>query len=45
MRLLIVEDDTALRESLAGSLRAAGFTVDEATTAAEAEYFAAEFAV
>ena len=45
MRLLIVEDDTALRESLAGSLRAGGFTVDEATTAAEAEYFAAEFAV
>lgn len=45
MRLLIVEDDTALRQSLAGSLRAAGFAVDEAATAAEAEYFAAEFAV
>lgn len=45
MRLLIVEDDAALRQSLAGSLRAAGFAVDEATTAAEAEYFAAEFAV
>jgi len=45
MRLLIVEDDTALRQSLAGSLRVAGFAVDEATTAAEAEYFAAEFAV
>ncbi len=45
MRLLIVEDDLALRQSLAGSLRAAGFAVDEAATAAEAEYFAAEFAV
>ena len=45
MRLLIVEDDTALRQALAGSLRSAGFAVDEAGTAAEAEYFAAEFAV
>jgi two-component system response regulator PhoP len=45
MRLLIVEDDAALRQSLAGSLRAAGFTVDEAATAAEAEYFAGEYAV
>jgi len=45
MRLLIVEDDPALRQSLAGSLRAAGFTVDEAATAAEAEYFAADYAV
>lgn len=45
MRLLIVEDDLALRQSLAGNLRASGFTVDEAATAAEAEYFAAEFAV
>lgn len=45
MRLLIVEDDAALRESLAASLRSAGFAVDEASTAAEAEYFAAEFAV
>ncbi|TFG86809.1 MAG: response regulator transcription factor [Chromatiales bacterium] len=45
MRLLIVEDDAALRQSLAASLRSAGFAVDEASTAAEAEYFAAEFAV
>lgn len=45
MRLLIVEDDDALRQSLAASLRSAGFAVDEASTAAEAEYFAAEFAV
>lgn len=45
MRLLIVEDDIALRQSLAARLREADFTVDEAGTASEAEYFAAEFAV
>lgn len=45
MRLLIVEDDVPLRQSLAAQLRAADFTVDEAGTAGEAEYFAAEFAV
>ena len=45
MRLLIVEDDVALRQSLAAKLRESGFTVDEAGTASEAEYFAAEFAV
>ena len=45
MRLLIVEDDPALRQSLAANLREAGFAVDEASTAAEGEYFAAEFAV
>ena len=45
MRLLIVEDDAALRSSLAGTLRSAGFTVDEAANASEGEYFAGEFAV
>jgi len=45
MRLLIVEDDDALRTSLASNLRAQGFTVDEAADAAEGEYFATEFAV
>jgi two-component system response regulator PhoP len=45
MRLLIVEDDVTLRQSLAARLREADFTVDEAGTASEAEYFAAEFAV
>jgi len=39
MRLLIVEDDVALRQSLAARLREADFTVDEAGTASEAEYF------
>jgi two-component system response regulator PhoP len=45
MRLLIIEDDAALRESLASNLRAQGFTVDEAGDAGEGEYFASEFAV
>jgi two-component system response regulator PhoP len=45
MRLLIVEDEAALRNSLAANLRAAGYTVDEAANAAEAEHFAAEYAV
>lgn len=43
MRLLIVEDDEALRASLAGNLREHGYTVDEAGTFAEGEYFAREF--
>lgn len=43
MRLLIVEDDQALRESLSGNLRERGFTIDEAGTATEGEYFANEF--
>ena len=45
MRLLIVEDDEALRRSLAANLRDKGFAVDEASNAAEGEYFACEFAV
>ncbi len=45
MRLLIVEDDQDLRESLASNLRANGFTVDEAGNAAEGEYYATEFAI
>lgn len=45
MRLLIVEDDSALRTTLARELRGRGFTVDEAGSAAEGEYFASEFAV
>jgi len=43
MRLLIVEDDVALRESLAGNLREHGYTVDEAGTFSEGDYFANEF--
>jgi two-component system response regulator PhoP len=45
MRLLIVEDDATLRQSLAENLREKGFTVDEAADANQGEYFAAEFAV
>lgn len=45
MRLLIVEDDAALRKSLASNLREQGYTVDEAGDASEGEYFAAEFAI
>ncbi len=45
MRLLIVEDDPGLRMSLAKSLRAGGFTVDEAADAAEGEYYANEFGI
>ena len=30
MRILVVEDETALRESLAAQLKSAGFTVDTA---------------
>ena len=43
MRLLIVEDDVALRESLASNLRAREFTVDEAGSVAEGEYYANDF--
>jgi two-component system response regulator PhoP len=45
MRLLLVEDDAALRQSLAANLRERGYTVDEAATAREGEYAATEFAV
>ena len=37
MRLLLVEDDTLIAESLNRQLTAAGFTVDEASTARQAE--------
>jgi len=43
VRLLIVEDDEALRASLAGALRERGFTIDEAGTVAEGTYFSQEF--
>ncbi len=45
VRLLLVEDDTGLRTSLAKSLRTGGFTVDEAVDAAEGEYYANEFRI
>ena len=37
MRLLLVEDDTLIADSLNRQLTAAGFTVDQAPTAKQAE--------
>ncbi len=45
MRVLIVEDDAPLRQSIAEHLEAEGWTVDEAGTSAEGEYSATEFDV
>jgi two-component system response regulator PhoP len=45
MRALIVEDDTALRSSLAGVLRDAGWLVDEAGDGREGLYQATEFRI
>ena len=38
MRLLLVEDDAQLRQSLRGALRAAGFAVDEADNGVDAQH-------
>jgi len=43
MRLLLVEDDQALRESLAGQLKSSGFNVDVAADGEEGLYFATEY--
>ncbi|MBN8431070.1 response regulator transcription factor [Microbulbifer salipaludis] len=43
MRALLVEDEHALREQLATSLRKAGYTVDEAPDGEEALYLGREF--
>ena len=43
MRLLVVEDDTVLRESLVEHLRAAGFAVDATDTGEEGLYYGTEF--
>jgi len=43
MRILIVEDETALREEVARRLRRAGFTVDETGDGDEGLYYATEF--
>lgn len=45
MRILIVEDDDALRETLAESLRTAGYAVDQAADGREGLYSAQEFPV
>jgi two-component system response regulator PhoP len=45
MRILLIEDDAALRESLAARLRQDGFAVEEAADGTEGRYFATEFPV
>jgi two-component system response regulator PhoP len=45
MRILIVEDEAALRESLASQLRAADFTVDTAADGEEGLYAAKEYPI
>jgi two-component system response regulator PhoP len=45
MRILIVEDEVALRESLASQLRAADFTVDTAADGEEGLYAAKEYPI
>jgi len=45
MRLLVIEDDTTLRESLAQKLVDAGFAVEQAADGKEGLYFAEEYPV
>jgi two-component system response regulator PhoP len=45
MRLLVLEDEPVLRETLAQQFRAAGFTIDEAADGVEGEYAGLEFAI
>ena len=45
MRALVVEDEAGLRNQLTGRLRGAGYAVDAAGTARDAQFFASEYAV
>jgi len=45
MRLLVIEDDTTLRESLAAKLGEAGFAVEQAADGKEGLYFAMEYPI
>jgi two-component system response regulator PhoP len=45
MRLLVIEDDATLRESLAGKLVSAGFAVEQAADGKEGLYFAMEYPI
>jgi two-component system, OmpR family, response regulator PhoP len=45
MRLLVIEDDATLRESLASRLTAEGFAVEQAADGREGLYFALEYPV
>jgi two-component system response regulator PhoP len=45
MRLLVIEDDTTLRESLAKRLEEQGFAVEQAADGKEGLYFASEYPI
>jgi two-component system response regulator PhoP len=45
MRLLLIEDDTTLRESLAARLEETGFAVEQAADGREGQYYALEYPV
>lgn len=45
MRLLVIEDDATLRESLAAKLAEAGFAVEQAADGKEGLYFALEYPI
>lgn len=45
MRLLLIEDDTTLRESLATRLEETGFAVEQAADGREGQYFALEYPI
>jgi two-component system, OmpR family, response regulator PhoP len=45
MRLLVLEDEPALRETLAHQFRAAGFTLDEAADGIEGEFAGLEYPI
>ena len=45
MRLLLIEDDTTLRETLAGKLADGGFAIEQAADGREGLYFALEYPI
>ena len=45
MRLLVIEDDNTLRESLVGRLGAAGFAIEQAADGKEGLYFGLEYPI
>ena len=45
MRLLVLEDDSALRDTLVGQFRDAGFAVDQAADGVEGEFAGLEYPI
>ncbi|MEX1265582.1 MAG: response regulator, partial [Woeseia sp.] len=45
MRLLVIEDDQTLRETLCGQLAASGFGIEQAADGKEGLYFALEYPI